>query len=544
MRRFPAAIAVLTGWRRYALAFAAGAATVLALAPFHLWYVALATYSVLIWLVDGVGAGTSSRALRLRDGGRIGWFFGFGYFFTGLYWVGNSFLVEAEDFAWLMPFAVISLPAGLAVFYAAAAAAAAAVWRPGLARVVALGLAVSLAEVARGTLLTGLPWNTLGYALAANEALMQSASLVGVYGLTFVATLVFALPAAMLEPRRPEGRWRLAGPFYGAIVTLVLAGGWGWGAARLAEAKAGQVPDVRLRIVQPNIPQTEKWKPDNRNGIFQTYLELSAGSGQEGGRGLDGITHLVWPESALPFLLAESTAALAAIADVLPEGTSLITGQARAEEELAPDGALRRLRVYNSLFAMNHRARVVQLYDKLHLVPFGEYLPFQDLLESIGLEQLTRVRGGFTPGTGPRFMQPPDAPAFVPLVCYEVIFPHAIRAPGTRPEWMLNVTNDAWFGETIGPYQHFHQARLRAVEQGLPLVRAANTGISAVVDAYGRVVASIPLSMRTTLDSNLPAALPPTVFFRLGWIVELLFSFTFLLLWLILARVGSFGRRI
>ncbi|RME96100.1 MAG: apolipoprotein N-acyltransferase [Alphaproteobacteria bacterium] len=259
--------------------------------------------------------------------------------------------------------------------------------------------------------------------------------------------------------------------------------------------------------------------------MFRRYLALSRGGGGSGQPGLAGITHLIWPESAMPFLLAESTAALEAIAEMLPDDAYLLTGQARAQAALRSDGALVRQKIYNSLLVLDGKARVLAHYDKQHLVPFGEYLPFQEALEAAGLEQLTRVRGGFTPGERRPFVTPKGTPPFSPLICYEIIFPEAVAARARQPRWMLNVTNDAWFGATIGPYQHFHQARVRAVEQGLPLVRAANTGISAVVDAYGRIVASLPLGRGGVIDAELPKMTFRTPYARWGWRIEAAVAF-------------------
>jgi apolipoprotein N-acyltransferase len=222
----------------------------------------------------------------------------------------------------------------------------------------------------------------------------------------------------------------------------------------------------------------------------------------------------------VPFLLADSANALSALGEVLPDGTSLLVGSARAVEERDGDGRLIAERIYNSLLVVNDTGRVIDAYDKIHLVPFGEYLPFQDFLESLGLMQLTGVRGGFTPGNGPRLLTVPGAPPASPLICYEIIFPNDVTEENARPGWLLNVTNDAWFGSSAGPYQHFHQAQVRAVEQGLPVVRAANTGISAVIDSYGRVLAEVGLGERGVLDAMLPKAGLPTFFVRWAILLE------------------------
>jgi apolipoprotein N-acyltransferase len=520
MQRLALRLSQLSGWRRFAVSMFAGAVSVLAMAPFHAWPVLFATFPVLVWLLDGACVppepGRKYRWPSVHTAASIGWAFGFGYFLAGLYWICHAFLVEAEIFAWLLPFAVTLMPAGLALFFALAASAACLFWRPGPARIIALALAFTAAEWLRGTILTGFPWNTLGYALTSGEALMQWASVFGIYGLTLIAVLIFASPAVVWVTRAfrsSSAAVRFGWPLGAAVV---LSSAFLWGAWRLENAPARFVENVRLRILQPSIPQSEKWKPENRAAVFQRYLQVS--QEEAPGETLDNVSHLIWPESALPFLLEETPEALAAIANMLPEGTVFITGAARAQRVSKNENGRKttELNVYNSLFVMDHEARTLSYYDKVHLVPFGEYLPLQATLEAIGLEQLTRIRGGFTPGNGSRQMKAPGVPGFVGLICYEIIFPDAIREQGTPPGWMLNVTNDAWFGNGTGPYQHFHQARIRAVEQGLPLVRAANNGISAVTDPYGRIVARLPRNAVQSLDANLPVALEGTVFVRIG----------------------------
>lgn len=525
MQRLALSISKLSGWRRFAAAGLAGALSVLAFAPFHIWPVMLLTLPVVIWLLDGayVAAGEGKRPGRAayKSAALIGWAFGFGYFLAGLYWIGSAFLVEAEIFAWMLPFAVTLMPAGLAIYYALAAVAAGPLWRPGPARIVALAAAFTLVEWLRGHLLTGFPWNTLGYALTWPEPMMQWASVFGVYGLTLFTVLILAAPAAVWGP----GAMQVSRPVlrfgYPAVMAMILALAAVWGYWRLQNASTGFVKDVQLRIVQPSIPQEEKWKLENRAAVFQRYIQVSRE--QTPGESLDKVSHLIWPESALPFLLEETPEALQIISDMLPDGAAFITGAARAERnskegQAAPSG----LNVFNSVLVMNSDAEILGRYDKVHLVPFGEYLPFQEILERAGLEQLTRIRGGFTPGKGARTMGAPGVPDFIALVCYEIIFPDAVREKDTSPGWLLNLTNDAWFGDGTGPHQHFHQARVRAVEQGLPLVRAANNGITAVVDPYGRVVAGLPRNAVQALDSGLPEALPQPIFAK--WGIRVFFS--------------------
>lgn len=512
----------LRGWRRNLAAFIAGCLTVLALPPFQFWFVPFFTFSIFVLLLDGLSAETPWRAFR--SGAAIGWFFGFGYFVLGLYWIGSAFLVEAEIFAWLMPFAVSIMPAGLALFFAVAAGAARMIWRPGVSRLVVLALTFGAAEWLRGHVLTGFPWNSIGYLVAGQELLMQSASVVGVYGLGFFAVIIFTLPVLFVDAsevvsdtavgqRRSDFRsWHLGG----TILLLISAALYG-----LLRVPAGPVPKVsgaNLRIVQPNIPQTEKWRPEKRQWIFSRYLDLSERDGALEKTGLSGVTHLIWPESALPFLLARSDVAKTAISNMLPEGVTLLTGALRMEEG---DGANGRI-FYNSLFVMGANAHLLSVYDKQHLVPFGEYLPFQKWLEAIGLEQLTRLRGGFASGNGKRLLEIPGLPLASPLICYEIIFSGDVANRDNRPGWLLNVTNDAWFGTSTGPYQHLFQARVRAVEEGLPVVRAANTGVSAVIDPYGRILKMVPLNETGVIDESLPVAAPVTIFAVWGNIITLL----------------------
>lgn len=489
------------GWRRAAMAVTAGGVSALAMAPFHAWPLLFLTFPVLVWLVDGAAG---ARLGRLAGAAAAGWWFGFGYFLAGLYWVGIAFLVDAKTFGWLLPLAVIGLPAGLAVLTALGTALAAVLWARGAARIFALAAALTLAEWVRGHVLSGFPWNAFGYALTAPLPLAQAVALIGLWGLTFVAVAVFASPAVLADdPADTRRPWLL--PIVALATIAALAT---YGALRLATSPTHFVAGVKLRLMQPNLPQDTKFNYGAKAQVMARYLALSEQAGD--GRGLQGITHLVWPESAFPFLLTREPEALAQIAALLPPGTVLITGAARAAESL-PSGRLKS--AYNSIYVIDHDGSVLSVYDKVHLVPFGEYLPFQAWLERLGLMQLTKVPGGFAAGDRRRLLPVPHAGAALPLICYEVIFPGEVAAAGQRG-WMLNLTNDGWFGNSTGPFQHFHQARVRAIEQGLALVRSANTGISAVVDPYGRIIRALPLGREGVLDAPLPANAAPTLFAR------------------------------
>lgn len=518
MERAATWVAGLKGARRAVFAVLLGAVSVLAFAPVHAWPVLFLTFGGLVWLLDGCHAGHSSLAPRLKCATLIGFWFGFGYFLAGLYWIAEAFLVEPWRHGWIIPFAMTALPGGMALFFAAACALAMLLWLPGVGRVFALAIAFGLAEFARGHVLTGLPWNLVGYGLLGNGPMMQLASLFGVYALSIIAVILFASPAAISAPEGSNLAGGRGGLALAAFLLVLLGLGALWGERRLAEAKPAST-SVRLRIVQADIDQANKWRPENGAEIFTEYLDLTKSGGKT--PGLDGITLVIWPETAVPFLLTEASDALLAIGEVLPEGTSLLVGSARIVEEPDAQGQLASTRIYNSLLVIDDTGRVLSGYDKIHLVPFGEYLPFQDFLERLGVMQLTGVRGGFSAGSGPRLLQIPGAPPASPLICYEIIFPDDVTEPAARPGWLLNITNDAWFGSSAGPYQHFHQAQVRAVEQGLPVARAANTGISAVIDPYGRVLAEIGLGEKGVIDADLPKAGPPTPFAQLGNIIEI-----------------------
>ncbi len=511
-------LARLGRWSRRSVALVTGATSVLAMAPFFLWPVLFLTVPVLVWLIDAELVDARRRPAAHAAG--IAWWFAFGYFLAGLFWIGEAFLVEAEKFAILMPFAVLLMPAGLALFWAAAAAAASLAWHSGWRRILALGLALAAAEWLRGHVLTGFPWNVLGYALTAPDVMMQSASIVGIYGLTLIAVPLFAGPLVIWHDSRSATAATTAdgnAPMLAVLGTLVpLAAMAGWGSLRLASPLPLRDDAIVIRLVQPSIPQREKWQRENQRRNFERHLELTSRNGAGTPDGATGVQLIVWPEAAMPFRPLDTPAALDMIAEAIPPTAHLVAGILRVEEPPAdvPNG---RRRVLNSLAVFGPDGRPVRLYDKTHLVPFGEYLPFQRTLEAIGLEQLTRIRGGFDVGPTPRpLLRIPGLPALGPLICYEAIFPGTVVQGGERPAALLNVTNDGWFGNTTGPRQHLHQARVRAVEEGLPVIRSANNGISAIIDARGQIVARLELDIVGVLDSRLPEVLPPPMYARLG----------------------------
>jgi len=506
LRSFARAIILTWGWKRAAIAFTAGLASALAMAPLNIWPVLFLTVPVLIWLMDGVGVGRLGGALAAAS---IGWWFGFGYFVAGLYWIGYAFLVDAQTFAWLLPFAVMGLPAVLALFMALGFAIARLLWIPGWPRILALAIGLTVSEWLRGHVLSGFPWNLFGYALSKPLALAQIVSVIGIWGLSFIAIAIFASPATLIDERRATRQpWM---PLLASVALIVLLGIYG--AIRLETAPTQFVDNVKLRLMQPALQQDVKFNYAAKNAVMERYLALSDRSTGPLSNGVKDTTILIWPESAFPFFLTREPDVLAQIANFLPPQTVLITGGVRAPD--VPPGT-RISRAYNSIYVINHDGDVLSFYDKLHLVPFGEYLPLQGLLEKLGLQQLTKVQGGFIPGHRRKAMSVPGAPRALPLICYEVAFSHDIVPDGERPGWIVNLTNDGWFGNSTGPYQHLEQAQFRAIEEGLPIVRDANTGISAVIDPLGRFVARLELGQEGVMDTRLPQALPPTLFSRFG----------------------------
>jgi len=492
------------GWKRAIIALGAGAVSALAMAPFNAWPVLFVTFPVAVWLIDGAAAG---KRRGVPAAAMAGFWFGLGYFVPGLYWTGNAFLVDAPTFAWLMPFAVLGLPTYLALFPAIGFALARLMWTRDASRVLALAVGLTVSEWLRGHVLSGFPWNAYGYALSEPLALAQTASLIGLWGMTFLSVAIFASPAVLID-----GSSRGRKPWIAPVAALALLVAMGvYGAVRLA-LQPTELTRVRLRIMQPNLQQDVKFNYAAKAEVMQKYLTLSDRASGPQSTGVRDVQILIWPESAFPFFLTREADAMAQIAELLPKGTVLLTGSVRAPD--GPPGA-RVSRAYNSIYLIDHDGGVLSVYDKLHLVPFGEYLPLQAWMEKLGFVQLTKVHGGFIPGERRRTMEIPQAPSALPLICYEAIFPGNLAPSDDRPGWIVNLTNDGWFGNSTGPYQHLQQARLRAIEEGLPMVRAANTGISAVIDPSGRIVARLGLGVEGVLDASLPTALPPTLYARL-----------------------------
>lgn len=488
----------VTAWpraRRRLAALLCGVLAAFALPPWQIFPLLVPSLVCLVWLLDAAPTRRAAFA--------TGFWFGFGLFAVAFHWIAAPMLVEPARTGWLIPFAIVGLAAALAMFVAVTTVAyhfaTRRGWVVGVGRVIALAVIWTFVEWLRGWLFTGFPWNLMGHVWSASPAMLQATAITGIFGLTLLTVAAAAMPALLADTRRA---------LVPVIVfTLLLPGAvWAAGAWRLAAAPLDTLatfPDVRLRIVQANIVQRDKWRPELRADNLRAHVDLS----NQPAAGLPP-THVVWPETAVPFFLDSSPEAREFAALAAPDNGFLITGAPRRRAD--GDGAAT---FWNSVHAISADAAVVATYDKAHLVPFGEYVPARGILP---IDRIVPGQGDFTPGPGPRTLRLPGLPAVSPLVCYEAIFPGQVTDPGDRPEWLLNVTNDAWFGRFAGPRQHLAMARVRSVEEGLAMVRAAGTGISAVVDPYGRLFRYLPLGQRGVLDTPLPTPLPPTVFARFG----------------------------
>jgi len=466
----------------------AGALAVFSQAPYDFFAVCFVSFPVLVWLLDGAAADPPATLLRrLKPAFAIGWWFGFGYFVAGLWWVGGAMLVEAEDFAWALPIAVVLLPAMMAVFHGLATALARLFWTDDIGRFAVFAASFALLEWIRTFIFTGFPWNPVGYAAMPIPLLMQSVAVVGMPGMNALSVFVFSMPALLVSRRNLAVGLGFA--------MLLVAAHVVFGYMRLGTPPSPPVRSVPVRIVQPSIDLAMKLDRAARDEIFRMLLNLSTAP-LPPERPKPSL--IVWPETSLPFLLTERPDALVAIGELLQDGQTLLAGNVRAEGQ----GADAR-RYYNSVVAINDRGEIIDAVDKLHLVPGGEYLPFADLLRQIGIERIVAIPTSYSAGTTRHPLTLADGLNAAIFICYEIIFPREVNEGVKGADLIVNVTNDAWFGDTPGPYQHFRSAQIRAVETGLPVVRAANNGISGVIDPRGRVIDAFALNVRGTLDATL-----------------------------------------
>ncbi|WEK40602.1 MAG: apolipoprotein N-acyltransferase [Candidatus Brevundimonas colombiensis] len=506
-------------WRlvRIVLALVAGAGTAFAHPPFGV-LIGLLGYPLLMIL--------SERSDTVRGAFWMGWLAGFAYFFVGCWWVAEAFFVNPEQ-AWMAPFAASLLPAGLGLFWGAATALYRRFAPIGSVRVLLFAALFCAAEWLRGHVLTGFPWNPAGATWRAGGGMSQFASVVGVYGLSLVTVAAISAFAPLVGPGLKRDRLISAGLGALALISVGV-----FGAVRLAQSEL-QFTDTVVRLVQADVKQETKWSPETYRSIVDRYIRLTAQStAKPGGRAPNVI---VWPEGSLPASANDVFASqdARAIATAVRPGQTLLVGLARGQiDPTAPDGA----RYYNSLFALADQdgagLRVAAVYDKHRLVPFGEYLPLGSVMTSIGLRSLVHMPSDFSAGPKPEPISIPGAPRAQILICYESLYPGFTPGAAGRPDWIVNASNDAWFGATSGPRQHLNLASYRAIETGLPIARATPTGISAMIDPWGRIVDGEKLEpgVMGVIDAALPRPTRITLYGRFGdWLLALMLLTAFTL---------------
>lgn len=486
---FRARLASASHGQRGLIAAALGAGSALAFAPLFLWPMFLLAVVGAIWLID-TGRTPASTAL-------LGWWFGFGHFALGLYWLAIAFQFQAQMPAWLGWLAVGGLSALLALYPALAFWASARLWSRSPLRVLAFAALWGAAEWLRGHLLTGFPWNGAAQLWADSPAVMQIARLVGSYGLSFLTVAFFACVALVVDRSRQARLTLITASIVAAAILID-------GTIRLNSDDRSELGLVRVHLVQAAVSQGVKNDPASQFAILELHEQMTATALRTRGAGL-----VVWPESALRYDIEGDGVTRFRLGTLVAPDGLLVLG---AERLIFADSRVVAAR--NSLLVVNGTGGIESVYDKSHLVPFGEYLPLARLLEPLGFRRMVPGSAIFRPGDGPVTIERPSLAPFSPLICYEIIFAGAVVDPGHRPAWLLNISNDAWFGLSSGPYQHLAQAQLRAVEEGLAVARSTSTGITAIIDPYGRVVAHLPLGERGVLTGNIPPPLPSPFYAR------------------------------
>ncbi len=469
-------------------AFLLGIISVYALPPFYIFPAVFLSFSGLFCLLEKT-ADTAKKAWKL------GYVFGFGHFAFGLSWVGNALLLDVSTFGWLYPLCLLAggaffglftgLPLWLSYYF-----------KPLIARILAFAGFWGFSEWLRSFILTGFPWNLLGSVFAFSDTMLQTAFLWGTYGLSLVAIIISSCPA--LYFCAPQKKNLLLAIGIPALLLLFL---FGFGSFRLSGIRQ-TAGETAIRLVQPAIPQAMKWDRNALEYNFQKYISLSRTAG------LNKIDFVIWGETAVPFPLDIDDQHRQAITAAIPDNGYLITGLVRYEGK--PDG---RYTPFNSMFVINKQGEIVFHYDKSHLVPFGEYIPLKQYLPD-WIRPIAGSIANFGTGSGPQNLRIKNFPEMSATICYEIIFPNQVISRQTKPEWMINLTNDGWYGDSMGPYQHLTAARLRAVEEGITIIRAANSGISAAISPYGQVIAAIPLNIQNIMDIRLPAAASVFTFYN------------------------------
>lgn len=510
---------------QYFIVFLLGSISASAFAPFYLFPSAFIGFSGLFLI--------ASQGKTKKESFWIGWYFGFGQFTFGLYWISISLFVDIAQFFWLLPFALFLIPAVLAIYVGLTLLLTNFIsnkflitgWR----KIILLAVMWVFFEYLRGVLFTGFPWNLIGYSFLFSLSLSQISSIFGVLGLSLFAVIVYCSPALLFEICNKKIKFNINNnsKIFLSLIASCFVFIVVFGVNRIGNFQNEDLPNSTFRLVQPNTKQENKWDEKYRKKEFLKNIILSRSAG------FSDVNHVVWSESAVPYVVDSSDSDLLFnIASGTPKNGFVITGGVKAEFK---DGTKELKKIWNSIFIVNHHAQIVQSYDKNHLVPFGEYVPFADQLTFIS--KITNGAINFSEGNGLKTIKLNDQiPSFSPLICYEAIFSNNVIDRNDRPGFLLNLTNDAWFGNSSGPYQHFDMVKVRSIEYGLPTIRVANSGISGLINPVGEVVGLIPLNEKGIIDVRLMKNLPETIYGKFGNNIVLLLSIILLLASLIKRR--------
>jgi apolipoprotein N-acyltransferase len=511
-------VASLSGIRAYLLAFVLGILVAAALPPLNLILLLPVSFTGLLWIL---GASKTRRQAFL-----VGWWYAWGQFIAGLYWIGVAFTVDAETHAILMPLPVLVLPAFLAIFSGFATLITYMSGAKSLARIFVFSGVWLLFEYIRGVIFTGFPWNLVGYAWSDILPVMQSTAFIGIYGLTLLTVFISSLPTLFGEADTTRKTAALS--LTVMVVVFVVLGGIG--NFRVPNSPVQSFDNSTMRIVQPNIPQSDKWKS---NLLLEHLRKIVSLSVTDNG---SSPSYFIWPETAVPYYLTTSEPLQKELAQIIPPGGALATGAPRRDPVVR--------QYWNSMQILGDKGEILDVYDKQHLVPYGEYMPLRSIMAATGLAEiipaLDQMSDFATPDkTAKKVISIPGLPPARAMICYEIVFPWEVT-PKTAFSWILNITNDGWFGTTSGPYQHFAMTRTRAIEQGVAIVRAANTGISAIIDPYGRTVESLSLNETGFIDGRLPMPLPDrTLYARYGEAIPMTLVIFFAGIGMVLTRRTS-----
>ncbi|MCH9753337.1 MAG: apolipoprotein N-acyltransferase [Alphaproteobacteria bacterium] len=495
---------------RLIILFLAGSAASLAFAPTYLFFILFFSFPVLLFLLN--------KSESYKESFLLGWSFGFGFFLCGLYWISYALLVDQDMFGWLVPFAVTLIPAILAIYIGIITLLLHKVRKDSLRMMIAFISLWVLIEILRTKLFTGFPWLALGYSLSNKITLIQSASLVGVFGISFVILLITLVPFVLLKEYKEQ---KVIALTYTSCAFILFALNFAYGTWTLENAERDFLPHS-IRVIQPNIKQSIKWDKKYKEKNLQKIMNLSVENGNEPN------TYIVWPEAAITHSLNDINIRNV-IKTIIPEESYLITGGVRISGRYP-------MQIAASLFMIGNNGNIVDYYDKMHLVPFGEYIPLRDLIP-FNISKITYGLIDFTPGDKAKIITPKkNLPSFRALICYESFFPQETLLNEQKPDFLLNITNDAWYRDSPGPYQHLDMTKFRSIEYGLPMIRSANTGISAIVNPYGEILQQLNLNQTGYLTNKLPKSKKNKTFYHLHANNILIFILAIILLSIFVRR--------